>query len=44
MQLQRTQRVEEHDGAVCVSDPFFFFFWPSMEISLNLNINKSITS
>ena len=22
----------------------FFFFWSSMEISLNLNINKSITS
>ena len=23
MQLQRTQRVEEHDGAVCVSDPYY---------------------
>ena len=23
VQLQRTQRVEEHDGAVCVSDPYY---------------------
>ena len=23
VQLQRAQRVEEHDGAVCVSDPYY---------------------